>query len=49
LERIIKVANLGGYLARINAPLPGNIVKWRGLSRLTDIVPGFEAAKDAGN
>jgi hypothetical protein len=46
---IIKVARLGGYLARSNDSPPGNIVMWRGLSRLTDIVLGFEAAKDVGN
>jgi hypothetical protein len=46
---IIKVARLGGYLALTNDPLPGNIVMWRGLSRLTDIVMGFEAAKDVSN
>jgi hypothetical protein len=46
---IVKVARLGGYLARTSDPPPGNIVMWRGLSRLTDIVLGFEAAKDVGN
>jgi Transposase DNA-binding len=34
---IVKVARLGGYLARVSDPPPGNIVMWRGLSRLTDI------------
>src|SRR4029077_334493 len=34
---IIKIARLGGYLARANDPVPGNIVMWRGLSRLSDI------------
>ena len=37
---IIKIARLGGYLARANDPAPGNIVMWRGLSRLTDIELG---------
>jgi Transposase DNA-binding/Transposase DDE domain len=46
---IIKVARLGGYLARASDPPPGNTVMWRGLSRLTDIVLGFEAAKLVGN
>jgi hypothetical protein len=46
---ILKVARLGGYLARSNDPPPGNTVMWRGLSRLTDIALGFEAAKDVGN
>jgi hypothetical protein len=34
---ITKIARLGGYLARSNDPAPGNIVMWRGLSRLSDI------------
>jgi hypothetical protein len=46
---IRKMAKLGGYLARSSDPPPGNIVMWRGLSRLTDIVLGFEAAKLVGN
>ena len=36
----IKIARLGGYLARAHDPPPGNIVMWRGLSRLTDIEMG---------
>jgi len=32
---------LGGYLARTKDP-PGNMVLWRGLTRLTDIHLGFE-------
>jgi hypothetical protein len=47
---IIKIARLGGYLARANDPAPGNIVMWRGLSRLTDIELGAQAgAKIVGN
>jgi hypothetical protein len=46
---ITKVARLGGYLARAGDPPPGNIVMWRGLSRFTDILLGFEAAKLVGN
>jgi hypothetical protein len=38
---IIKIARLGGYLARAKDPPPGNTVMWRGLSRLTDIELGF--------
>ena len=34
---LTKIARLGGYLARVSDPPPGNIVMWRGLSRLTDI------------
>lgn len=46
---IIKVARLGGYLARANDAPPSNIVMWRGLSRLTDIELGFIVAKFVGN
>lgn len=38
------IAKLGGYLARGSDPPPGNLVIWRGLSRLTDIHLGFELA-----
>lgn len=38
---LIKVARLGGYLARRSDSPPGNMVMWRGLSRLTDIELGF--------
>jgi hypothetical protein len=38
---LIKLARLGGYLARSHDPPPGNMVVWRGLSRLTDIQVGF--------
>jgi hypothetical protein len=37
---LTKIARLGGYLARANDPPPGNMVMWRGLSRLTDIALG---------
>ncbi|MFB9263026.1 IS4 family transposase [Bradyrhizobium erythrophlei] len=37
---VVKIARLGGYLARANDPPPGNIVIWRGLSRLTDLELG---------
>ena len=44
------IAKLGGYLARANDPPPGNMVLWRGLSRLTDIQIGFELReRDVGN
>ena len=47
---LTKLARLGGYLARASDPLPGNIVMWRGLSRLTDIQIGVEiGAGDMGN
>jgi hypothetical protein len=38
---LTKVARLGGYLARAHDAPPGNLVMWRGLSRLTDIELGF--------
>lgn len=38
---IIKIARLGGYLARARDGVPGNIVMWRGLARLTDIAIGY--------
>lgn len=38
---IVKLARLGGYLARAHDPPPGNIVIWRGLSRMTDIELGI--------
>ena len=31
---------LGGYLARARDPPPGNMVMWRGLTRLADITLG---------
>lgn len=42
---INKIARLGGYLARKSDPPPGNIVMWRGLSRLTDILLGFDLGR----
>jgi hypothetical protein len=41
---LLKLACLGGYLARSRDPPPGNIVMWRGLARLTDIELGFMVA-----
>jgi Transposase DNA-binding len=38
---ILKLARLGGYLARGHDGPPGNTVLWRGISRLTDIQLGF--------
>ena len=47
---LIKIARLGGYLDRAKDPPPGNIVMWRGLSRLTDIVLGATLKiDDVGN
>src|SRR5271166_5970861 len=47
---ITKLAKLGGYLARANDSPPGNLVVWKGLSRLTDIELGATmAAQVVGN
>jgi Transposase DNA-binding/Transposase Tn5 dimerisation domain len=47
---LIRIARLGGYLARAGDAAPGNAVIWRGLSRLTDIELGFAlGAKLVGN
>jgi hypothetical protein len=37
-----RFTKLGGYLARKSDPPPGNIVMWRGLTRLIDIQTGTE-------
>ena len=42
---LLLVAKLGGYLARGKDPPPGNMVLWRGLSRLTDIHLGVELSR----
>lgn len=44
-EHILRLAQLGGYLARAKDPPPGNQVIWRGMSRLTDIQLGFEMGR----
>lgn len=46
---LIRLARLGGYLARTKDPPPGNMVLWRGMTRLTDIHLGFSLAKHVGN
>ncbi len=46
---VARIARLGGYLARSGDPPPGNLVMWRGLSRLTDVHLGFELASGVGN
>lgn len=49
-ECLAKVARLGGYLARASDSPPGNMIMWRGLSRLTDIHLGYLLAKgNVGN
>lgn len=37
---LTKLARLGGYLARANDSPPGNMVLWRGMSRLVDLEIG---------
>jgi hypothetical protein len=45
---LVKLARLGGYLARASDAPPGNLVLWRGLYRLNDVHLGFLAAKNCG-
>ena len=45
---LTQIARLGGYLDRANDAPPGNIVIWRGWSRLTDIVLGTVIARPCG-
>ena len=45
---IIKLAKLGGYLARNNDAPPGPTVIWRGLARLHDVVFGVQIAESCG-
>ncbi|MBK1660600.1 IS4 family transposase [Paracraurococcus ruber] len=40
---LMKIACLGGYLARARDPPPGIIVMWRGWSRLADMMLGADA------
>lgn len=41
-----KIAQLGGYLARVNDSPPRNIVFWRGMRRLVDMQFGFNLATE---
>jgi hypothetical protein len=41
---LTEIARLGGYLARSHDPPPGNMIMWRGWSRLMDIQLGAELA-----
>jgi hypothetical protein len=45
---VLAVAKLGGYLARKSDGPPGNLVLWRGLTRLTDIHFGVEIGRGFG-
>ena len=42
---VVKLARLGGYLARSRDPPPGNLVMWRGFARLADIALGAALAQ----
>jgi hypothetical protein len=47
---LVAIAKPGGYLARAKDPPPGNMVMWRGLTRLMDIQLGFALSRrDVGN
>jgi hypothetical protein len=47
-DYLIKLAKLGGYLARTHDPPPGNMVIWRGWRRLNDMLIGAQT-KFVGN
>ena len=42
---LVAIAKLDGYLARAKDPPPGNVMVWRGLTRLMDIHLGFELSR----
>jgi len=47
---LVKLAQLGGYLARANDLPPGNKVIWRGMHRLMEIEIGYQLARrDSGS
>lgn len=49
-DYVVAIAQLGGYLNRNGDPPPGNMVVWKGYSRLYDILTGFIiATKVMGN
>lgn len=48
-DYILRLAKMGGYLARKNDPPPGNTVIWRGLNRLYELRTGYELALNVGN
>jgi hypothetical protein len=43
-DYLCEIARLGGYLTRRHDPPPGNMIMWRGWSRLMDIQLGVELA-----
>lgn len=48
-ECIVRLAKIGGYLARKADPPPGNTVIWRGLNKLYELKEGYEIALNVGN
>lgn len=44
-EYVHKIAKLGGYLARLHDPPPGNMVIWRGMRKLNDMLYGYKLGK----
>ena len=44
-EYILKLAKLGVYVARAHDPPPGNMVIWRGLKKLNDIILGYNIGR----
>lgn len=48
-DYIVRVAKMGGYLARKSDPPPGNMVIWRGLNKLHELRAGYEIALNVGN
>ena len=46
---IQKIAKLGGYLARSHDPPPGNMVIWRGMRKLNDMLKGYRLARKQAN
>lgn len=43
---LTEIARLGGYLGRRHDPPPGNMIMWRGWTRLMDIQLGIELAAE---
>ena len=48
-DSLIRLAKLGDYLGRNRDEPPGNMVLWRDIARLTDLVLGFCLARNVVN